>query len=65
MLGSAKIIISIDDEEGLVVRHGQQPDVILASLPAAECNGMTWDRLWYAIEDLGARRSELVKFKSV
>lgn len=57
-LGSAKIIVSINDKEGLVVRHGLDPDLILASLPADRCDGETWNKIWETIEGLGVIRHQ-------
>jgi hypothetical protein len=55
-LGSAQIIVSINDEEGLVVRHGEHPDLILASLPADQCDRTTWDKIWETLDGLGVIR---------
>jgi hypothetical protein len=55
-LGSAKIIVSINDREGLVVRHGSDPNVILASKPASKCGKDDWDRIWDTIDSLGVHR---------
>ena len=52
-LGAGQIILSINDKEGLVVRHGYQPDIILASLPADQCDGTTWKKIWETLDGLG------------
>ena len=57
-LGSAKIIVSIDDQEGLVVRHGYAADAILASLPASKCDRETWDKIWQTLDGLGVIRHQ-------
>ena len=57
-LGSAQIIVSINDEEGLVVRHGEQPDLILAHLPADQCDGTTWNKIWETLDGLGVIRNK-------
>ena len=58
-LGSAQIIVSINDKEGLVVRHGEQPNLILASLPASECDGETWNKIWETLDGLGLTRHQI------
>jgi hypothetical protein len=58
-LGSAQIIVSINDQEGLVVRHGDQPNVILASLPASECDLTTWNKIWETLDGLGVIRHQI------
>lgn len=45
-LGSASLIVSISDAEGFVVRHGSNPDIILASKSADQCTEDDWDTLW-------------------
>jgi hypothetical protein len=58
-LGSASIIVSFNDKEGLVVRHGSNPDLILASKPAAECEHSDWDKVWNCFQELGLVRHEI------
>ena len=57
-LASAQIIVSINGEEGLVVRHGSHPDMILASLPASQCDRQTWDKIWETLDGLGIVRHQ-------
>lgn len=58
-LGSAQIIVSINDTDGLVVYHGGEPDLILASLPASECDGTTWNKIWETLDGLGVIRNQI------
>jgi hypothetical protein len=57
-LGAASITISISDSEGLVVRHGSDPDWLLASKPAEECGANDWDTIWATLDSLGCQRHE-------
>ena len=59
-LGSAEIIVSINDKEGLMVRHGDQPDIILALLPAVQCDGTTWNKIWETLDGLGVIRNRRI-----
>jgi len=59
-LGSAEIIVSINDEEGLMIRHGEQPDLILAHLPANKCDGEIWNKIWETLDGLGVIRNRRI-----
>jgi hypothetical protein len=52
-LGAAEIIISIDNQNGIVVRHGDDKNLILAQKNASDCTREDWDKLWFALELLG------------
>ncbi len=58
-LGSASIIVSLSDKEGLVVRHGSRGNFILASKPAEECKSSDWDKIWNCFEELGLVMHEI------
>ncbi len=54
-LGSAEIVISIDNSNGIVIRHGSDTSYVLARKPADECVNSEWDALWTALENLGIK----------
>jgi hypothetical protein len=58
-LGSAQIIVSINDTDGLVVYHGSEPELILAHLPADQCDGTTWNKIWETLDGLGVIRNKI------
>ena len=58
-LGSAAIIVSINDEEGLLIRHGSEPDLVLASLPADKCDRATWNKIWEMLDGLGVVHQDI------
>ena len=55
-LGAAEIVISIDSKDGIVIRHGSDRKIILASKSAEDCTREDWDKLWFALELLGVAR---------
>jgi len=54
-LGAAEIIVSIDSNDGIVIRHGSDRKIILASKSAEDCTREDWDALWDAFEKLGTQ----------
>lgn len=55
-LGSASIKISVDDKNGILVRHGQDSKMILARKDAKDCTQEDWVKLWECLENLGLVR---------
>lgn len=47
-LGSAEVVISINDDTGFTVTHGMDGE-LLTYKPANECTGEEWNTLWSAI----------------
>jgi len=54
-LGSASILISIDDKHGIVVRHGTDNTVLAHKLPK-DCTYHDWDDLFDFLEQIGVSR---------